>query len=312
MFTSRASQGRQGRAAAAACAVLCLSACAPRQGAPEPGSTTPAPGGTASATAPAQAATQPAAPQAAPLPTAAQIAAAERARVGALERLYARGILEVRSKDDQGDHFDQGDLDLRWNRTMGLALSLSKLGDRWIWIGSDLSQWWIFELKSDPTRLRMGSLHGPRAGLAGAMPWLAGIRPLVPQEGAAVQPVEGGVRVPLAVPAGALPAGAVLEAEFSTSSLLPMRTLLRLQDGAAWRMDMSDWGGVETEGVGPTSWPRVPKRVRGTSGGGERWSTFSMALEVLRADASTTDKPGLYDLARLKTSFAPQQVESDP
>lgn len=309
MATQRASHGWQGTAAVAGVAARCVAAlcvavalalavpaCAPKQAAPT--------------IAPAPPTTTPPAPAA--LPTAAQIAAAEAARVGHLERLYARGILEVRSKDDQGQHFDQGDLDLRWNRTLGLALSLSKLGDRWIWIGSDLSQWWIFELKSDPTRLRLGSLKGPRAGLAGAMPWLAGIRPLLPQEGAALQPVEGGVRVPLAVPAGALPEGATLVAEFSASTLLPMRTLLRLPNGVEWRMEMSDWGGVETEGVGPTAWPRVPKRVRGSSGGEDRWSNFSMALEVLRADAGSTDKPGLYDLARLKTSFAPQQVENDP
>ncbi|MFM9097402.1 MAG: hypothetical protein ACKOQW_03790, partial [Phycisphaerales bacterium] len=94
----------------------------------------------------------------APAPDAAAIIARERARVGGLKHLWAKGVAELRWKDASGDHFEQGDLDLRWCAGRGLAASVSKFGDRHAWLGSDGVRWWRFSPKATPPALDVGEV----------------------------------------------------------------------------------------------------------------------------------------------------------
>jgi hypothetical protein len=243
---------------------------------------------------------------------AEEIVRRENARTAGLDRLHARGILELRSRDEQGEHFDQGDLDLRWSRDLGLAASVSKLGDRWVWFGADRTRWWIFELKANPSTLRTGSIAGRRPGLAAALPWLLGVRPLRPEPEALPEMVKLHWRVPVEVPAGVLPAHAVLRVEFDPATLLPVATELTLSEGAVWRSGFTDWLAVETPGAAPGAWPRIPRRVQAASGLDDRWTTVRVALDSARADPEATDRPALYDVALLRERFAPAQVEEVP
>ena len=81
----------------------------------------PAAGASATSTAPATA------------PDRDRVRTAEEARVGALRVLRARGVAEVRWRDASGDHFEQGDADLRWCDGRGIAVSVSKLGEPFSW-----------------------------------------------------------------------------------------------------------------------------------------------------------------------------------
>ncbi|MBL9140418.1 MAG: hypothetical protein JNK53_01010 [Phycisphaerae bacterium] len=250
-------------------------------------------------------------PSAPPGPTSADLTAAELARVGGLDRLHARGVIELRTNDETGEHFDQGDLDLRWSRTLGLAASLSKLGDRWVWIGADATQWWIFELKSKPTRLHTGMLTSARSGLAPAFPWLMGVRPLLPAPSAEPERTNDRCRVRVQLPPGVLPAGAALFADFDAKTSLPVATELTLPGGGVWRSSLTDWMSVETAGVAQGAWPRVPRRALATNGTDDRRTTVRVSLDTARADAEATDRPTLYDLAGLRERFAPQEVETE-
>lgn len=243
---------------------------------------------------------------------AAEMARREEARAAGLERLHARGIMELRTRDDKGEHFDQGDLDLRWSRELGLAASVSKLGDRWVWFGADRTRWWIFELKAKPSSLRTGPIAGTRPGLASALPWLLGVRPLRPAGGAVPELVKLTWRVKVDVPQGVLPERAVLTAEFDPATLLPVATELALPDGTVWRSAFSEWLAVETPGAAEGAWPRVPRRVQAASGLDDRWTTVRVALDTARADPEATDRPNLYDLALLRERFAPASVEEVP
>lgn len=253
-------------------------------------------------------------------PTAQALGQAETQRVGALVRLHGRGTVQLTRCDEGSERMDQGDLDLRWHARMGLAAGVSKLGDRWAWIGSDLSDWWIFDLKGTPSTLQVGSLRDGNGALAPAFTWLAGMQPLVPADGA--QPrwlspsehAEGGkdgaklLRVAVAVPEGALPQGARLEADFDPRALEPAGVLLTLADGAQWRSTFNGWIMVETPGQPPGAWPRIPRRTQVVTGPKERWTSLQVGLDTARDDAAAVERAALYDLSELQIRFAPQEV----
>lgn len=256
------------------------------------------------------AAPQPAPPASMPgVPTAERIARSEASRAGALRFLHARGVAELRWRDAQGAHFDQGDLDLRWADGRGLAASISKFGDRLAWIGSDGAHWWRFELKSTPTRLVFGSLRGgidrPRSlDALAAAPAFLGLRPLVPLEGARVVLREGLAWVEVSIGG---PGGDRAEAGFDPASFAPRALVLRLEDGAEVRAEFGELVAVRTDGVGEGAWPRVPRQV--TARRDADGPSLSIAIDGAAADPAAADRPALYDLGELRARLAPETVE---
>lgn len=293
-------------AAALACA---LAACAPRQ-ADDPAGRSP------TAAVPAAAAQAVAGPQGADA-----VAASERARVGELRVLVARGVTEFRWRDGAGDHFEQGDADLRWCEGRGYAVSVSKLGERYGWVGSDGRRWWQFFLKSEPTALRWGAIGpaagaGPGGGDGGDRGWhdlasgtpsplLLGLRPLLPRAGAVPELRGGALWVELEPQATAR-----VEAAFDPQTLAPRQVRIVAQGGASLQSSFDGLVAVETPGVAQGAWPRVPRRVRVEATGVGRIESLALLLSIdaARADAEAADRPLLYDLDALRERFRPQEV----
>lgn len=245
------------------------------------------------------------------LPASGAIAAAERARVAELGCLHARGVVELRSRDAAGDHFDQGDVDFRWMPGRGVAASISKFGERWSWIGSDGTHWWAFDLKAEPVALRWGRLDGPRAGLVGALPWLMALRPLVPAPGAVPERSEGTVRVAVTADGAVLPSGATLEADFDSATLVPRAVRVRRGTAVECEAVLAEFGHVEVDGLAMGNWPVIPQRVRVRGAADRAGTEIAVFLEKPRAARDVADRPALYDLDGLRTKFAPGRVEGD-
>lgn len=304
-------------------AAALVPSCAPKQGgAPDAGDATNAlpteQGDQRAATPPAAApaAQHPpmtaAQPPAAPAPpAAAAIAASERARVGTLAALHARGVAEVRTTDEKGKHFDQGDIDLRWMPQRGFAASITKFGDRWAWIGSDRTSWWAFELKEDPVTLRTGRLDRARAGTSAAMPWLMALLPLVPDPDSEIQLRDGRAVARILTEGATFPAGTTVEAEFDARTLAPLAVRVRRGSEVVCESALSEIGSVETMGSAPGAWPRIPRRVRAHAPSQGEGNEIALFFETVRGDREAADKPGLYDLAQLRARFAPGRVEED-
>lgn len=297
-----------GRATGLALACM-LAACAPKDaGAP--------------AESPRAGAVPPAVAAPAAVPTTEAIASSERARVGELRVLVARGVTEFRWRDDSGDHFEQGDADLRWCDGRGYAVSVSKLGERYGWVGSDGRRWWQFFLKGEPSTLKWGSLatraadaglpagdgadHGWRELASGTpSPLLLGLRPLVPRAGAVPELRGGCVWVELE-PQGTARA----EASFDAQSLAPRQVRIGVQGGAALQSSFDGLVPVETVGLAQGAWPRIPRRVRVEASGVGRIEALALllSLDAARADAEAADRPLLYDLEALRERFKPREV----
>ncbi|MHC4430123.1 MAG: hypothetical protein ACYS0D_16225 [Planctomycetota bacterium] len=77
------------------------------------------------------------------------MAEAHNARVDRVERVYADGAIELRWTDEDGEHFAPGQLDLWIEPPARTAISISKGGDRIMWLGSDGPTAWAFDFRGD-------------------------------------------------------------------------------------------------------------------------------------------------------------------
>ena len=66
-------------------------------------------------------------------------------RVDRIRQVYARGVIELWWTDDDGRHHEQGEADLWVDPPRRTALNISKLGQRFMWIGSDDARYWFFD-----------------------------------------------------------------------------------------------------------------------------------------------------------------------
>ena len=76
----------------------------------------------------------------------------QTSRAGLLRLLESGGTIEIRTKDEDGSDFQDCALEL-WRDGERFALRLRKLGERFLWVGSNGVDWWVFELTADPVRL---------------------------------------------------------------------------------------------------------------------------------------------------------------
>lgn len=104
--------------------------------------------------------------------TAAQIVEAHNARVRSLDRLWARTSVQVTSTNQKGRRLrEQGDGHLQIVQPSSVALTLGKLGQTQLYLGSnDQIYWWIDLLDSDDKIALVGRhslVTSEKAGLLG-------------------------------------------------------------------------------------------------------------------------------------------------
>lgn len=132
------------------------------------------------------------------------VVAAHNQRVGRLDRLWARAIVEVRFTDAQGDRkWEQGNGFFQLRDRDNLALSVGKVGEVLLWIGCDSDRYWVLDRLNTPTaysghhdtitpeRLSRAGLPVPPQDLLR----LAGLRPIDPERAEAVINEDGYTRV---------------------------------------------------------------------------------------------------------------------
>ncbi len=90
------------------------------------------------------------------------IVAQQNHRVAGLKIFATRGSAELRWHDENGDHFEQAQVDLAWrNGGDDISLRADKMGERLAWAGANAQQWWLFEPKREPSRLWLGARDTP-------------------------------------------------------------------------------------------------------------------------------------------------------
>jgi hypothetical protein len=92
------------------------------------------------------------------LPTWEVLSSQYNRRIEKLEHLASRGTVSLTWRDEEGKDHNEPQVDLRlWlHLPRDSALSMEKLGERYFWIGSDDTQFWMFDFSREPSRLTVG------------------------------------------------------------------------------------------------------------------------------------------------------------
>ncbi|HBS28616.1 MAG TPA: hypothetical protein DEB06_03995 [Phycisphaerales bacterium] len=95
--------------------------------------------------------TEPVAP-ARPTPGYAEVAALYNARAARLSRVWARAVVSIAFRDQDGTRrSEQGEGHFQFVAPADSALSVGKLGEVYLWVGSDAHRYWLLEPR-DPKR----------------------------------------------------------------------------------------------------------------------------------------------------------------
>ena len=234
------------------------------------------------------------------VPRYVDLAVAHNKRVERLGMISARGVIEMWWTDDDGRHYEQGELDLWIALPHRTALNISKLGHRFMWIGSDDSQTWLFDFRDGVTTLHLAD--GSQVMADGVMPFeptllleLGGLTPL---------PVAGGeVRYAPDHDAWAVRAPDRPVLFLDRQSLLPVRAELLDEEGRILlysAMKRSRYKRVDLAGVSPLGGPMFPTlvNIKATDG------RFEVQLSA-RGPNDSGVQAKFFDLGWLKGQFKP-------
>ena len=236
-------------------------------------------------------------------------------RAAIVQVLESSGTIELRQSSEDGSSFDSCSLDL-WRSDQDFALRLNKFGERFLWIGSDGTDWWVFELAAEPSRLvvlpidvqgavtlgAQESLLGPRRLLQ--MSGLLALDPEAPPEG--IESTEDGLfafELSSQVPGE----WARMRWEVDPKRMLPRRiTALDPEGAVLLTATLDGYEPIPARDLPIGAWPQFARKVLMKDGSGET----DVRLYFNKPNArGKRIKPGLFDLQRLITTFKPSKVE---
>lgn len=203
-------------------------------------------------------------------PPYAQIAARHNQRIDALAELHSDGVVEITWTDDDGDHFEQGDIELWALQPSDLTVRISKLDEDIIWLGSDAERHWIIDARGDQAVYYLGDHDDADMNLAHQpiplTPWA-----LLDACGLSKLPVEGAAAAPGNVAHSAEHDAWVIKSAgrsgtlslfFDRESLLPLRT--EIHDAAGeliLHSTLTRYKSVPLPNSPPGAWPQFPMRI---------------------------------------------------
>ncbi len=241
------------------------------------------------------------------------LAEAHNARIDRLGTLYARGVIELRWRDDDGKHVEQGDLDLWIALPHQTALNISKFGERLMWLGSDDRQSWLFDFRGDETVIyratddqRSDDRDDAQLTIEPAsLLRLRGLIRLPPEEAQGPAPVGYNAQLDAWVLMIPLP-GEMLRLHLDRATLLPVRVDAMSPDGRLLlysQLRLDRYESVAMVGVGPWQRPKFPTLIDIFN------ADDTAAVKVAARSPTDQVKDRFFDLDWLISVFAPERIE---
>ena len=235
-------------------------------------------------------------------------------RAGLLRLLESGGTIEIRTEDETGSDFQDCALEL-WRDGDRFALRLRKLGERFLWVGSNGLQWWVFELTADPVRLVVLPSEADGRQALGSEVLLFGPNQLLQLAG--LQPVDLAdaesrwtddrtqIRVDLPAPEGGTWARLVWYLDPDT--LLPSR-IEALDEAGSPLLDsaLSNYEPIRARDQPVGNWPQFPRKIRVRTPD----DAIDVRLFFNRPGATGSKlRDALFDLDQLMKTFKPGIIE---
>lgn len=262
-----------------------------------------------------------------PAPSFATLAASHNDRVARLTQIYASGVIEIRWTDRKGKHFEQGNMELWIHQPRRTALRVEKLGEPLLWLGSNDTQYWLFDLLGDERVLHLGShdsAHGPSSSGTGLM---IDIKPLALLDLVGVTPINADEPADVNYNAqhqawmiAISGQGGPMQMYFDRQSLLPKRIESLGEAGnIIAHATLQRYKSVTMQGVSPLAFPKLAHQIDiilpSTSSAARDQPSGAAGGEVkIVMDHSTTvinstQLQAVFKLERLKQSLRPGRVE---
>lgn len=249
-----------------------------------------------------------------------QIAERHNERVEGLSNLYSRGVIEIRWRDGDGRHFEQGNLDLWLELPRRTALRVEKLGNVFLWLGSDEERFWLFDMLGDETVLLTAHHDSAIRGTG-----LLTVRPLALLDLAglsALPETEGTIEYDGELDAWVVTApgqGGMMRMYMHRTSLLPLRVESLDEAGdVAYTSEirLTRYRTAARPGVPPSQFGHMPTLIDITSAQppGEGITSGEIKIALGTPTGRVDDQPmdRVFDLDRLMRSMRPDHIEGDP
>lgn len=256
-------------------------------------------------------------------PTYATIAEAHNERVDRLSQIYSRGVIEIRWRDEDGRHFEQGNLDLWLQLPRHTGLRVEKVGNVFLWLGSNDERFWLFDMLGDETVLLT---EGHDSVLQGN--GLMTMRPL------ALLDLAGLTKLPEAIgdadpqltfderrDAWVVTApgqGGMMRMYFDRYRLLPVQVDSLDEAGdVAYRSDirLARYRSVPRPGAPPSMFGQMPTLIDITAttrpGEAVTRAEIKLALDTPTGRVDNQPMDRVFDLDRLIRSMRPDRIEGD-
>ena len=250
------------------------------------------------------------------LPELERVIAVQNDRVTRLKVLESSGTIELRTSSEDGStQFEDCALEF-WRDGPRMALRARKLGERFLWVGTDGRQWWVFQLSGGPVRVIIQPVgvgqvvlldDGASMSSPSQLLQLAGLEPMVAIEGLTTitRDAPGVIRLDTATDAHST--WERLRWFLDEKTLLPRRIQALDGDGGVlFDAQLSGYEPIPARDTPIGGWPDFPRKVRVSDGRGDS----DVRIFFNRPSARGTGiKPALFDLDRLMESFRPVEVK---
>ena len=245
------------------------------------------------------------------LPTYRQIVDRYNENIKRVDRLWARMVVELRWKDKDGRHFEQGEGNLIAVLPDRVAMSIGKLGHTMMWLGGDHERYWFFDLREQESlytgrhdqveRLDPDSVPVPIRPQD--LPRLLGLEAIDPERLPSSPAVEWYDGKYLIEPPG-MRARLLIDPETAR----PARIDLFDPTGRSRVVGrLSQWELMRLDGLPPGAFPRIATRLEISLVDKEGRATFYLS-DLSDGEQGNRIKDKAFDLTHLRSVFKPKRI----
>lgn len=254
-------------------------------------------------------------------PAYQELASAHNKRIELLRTMYADGVIEIRWKDKNGNHYEQGNMELWLQLARRTALRVEKFSAVALWLGSDDERYWLFDKTNDQNILHVGRHEDRLSDESGAFV----VKPLalldlmaltaLPDSGGSAPPVQYESKLD-AWAIETRGGGGPMRIYFDRMTRRPKRVESLGDDGrVAAFSTLEKYESVSREGTSPLAFPKIAYRIQiqttRSAGGNLASGEATLFIDHATGDVDPEQLSKVFDLNVLIKSMKPERIDGE-